>query len=144
MLATIALLGTAPERPSPWVLVIALLIACVVAFGPLVVFLNFGQIRFRNRKVMKLLKRYAKWWGWVKARKYPKWMNVSYSWKGYTGNSIILKRYSRILGIRKFEGETVLTDKTSYNEVDYLKHLMEDNGVDSPEEFDLWLSQRGF
>ena len=147
---TIALLGTAPTRPPLWVLAVLLsiivcMIVCMVVFGPSGVS-GFQPIRFRNRKVMKLLKRYAKWQGWVKAGKYPKWMNVSYSWDGLVNSAIRMKRYTRILGVKKFEDNEywVIRGLEKEDEIHYLKALMEEQGVDSPEEFDLWLSQRGF
>ena len=151
MLATIALLGTASTRPPIWVLVIISLMVCLVVFAltdlpPLMDPPSFLQFRFRNRKVMKLLKRYAKWWGWVKAGKYPKWMNVSYSWDGLVNSAIRMKRYTRILGVKKFEDNEywAIRGLEKEDEIHYLKALMEEQGVDSPEEFDLWLSQRGF
>ena len=43
-------------------------------------------------------------------------------------------------------GKEYLTkrDLDQEDEIGYPKAVMGDNGIDSPEEFDLWLSQRGF
>ena len=127
-----------------------ILIVTFVKFDWIGGFRNFLQtFRFlwRNRKVMKLLKRYAKWKGVEMARNsYPEWMHVFYRWGGISGGTIVLNRYSRILGVKKSEGHDYIHPKgcLEYSEAVILQDLMEKEGISSPEEFDLWLSQRGF
>lgn len=105
-----------------------------------------GFFRRRNRRVMRLLRRYAKWWGSDQSGKYPEWKHVRHVWDRIKSGTIVVRRYSRILGTKKFEGFDYICSGAVEDggEVGILEGLMEREGVSSPEEFDLWLSQRGF
>ena len=143
MLLAMALAGTAPENPPPWVpAVLLLIIVCLVVFGSF----SFWPIRFRNRKVVKLLKRYVKYISWKHSGDLPEWMHQELVWDGIDGGTIVMRKYRTVLGKRDFIGKEFIRPKArdSEDEVSILKGIMSDEGTDSPEEFDLWLSQRGF
>lgn len=105
-----------------------------------------GFFRRRNRRVMRLLRRYAKWWGSDKSGMYPEWKHVWHVWDRIKSGTIVMRRYSRILGTKKFEAFDCISSGAveDEGEVGILEGLMEREGVSSPEEFDLWLSQKGF
>ena len=145
MLATIALLGTAPARPPLWAPAVLLsIIVCLVVFGPCG--FGFWPIRFRNRKVVKLLKRYVKYISWKHSRDLPEWMHQELVWDGIDGDRIVMRKYRTVLGKREFIGTEFIRPRglDSEDEVSILIGIMSKEGTDSPEEFDLWLSQKGF
>lgn len=123
---------------------------CIIMVDEKTLKTSIGKLfwRRRNRNVIKLLKRYAAWKGSKAAENYPEWMHVSFKWNGLNDiGTIVLDRFSRVLGKRKFEGHDYVRashqgERT--DEISVLGAIMEDNEVSSPEEFDLWLSQRGF
>lgn len=150
MLATIALLGTAPAKQPLWVLAIVLLMI-ICLWGLAMVFNpidppSFRWFRFRNRKVVKLLKRYVKYISWKHSGDLPEWMHQELVWGGIDRGRIVMRKYRTVLGKREFIGTESIWPKDfdSEDEVSILRWIMSKEGTDSPEEFDLWLSQRGF